>query len=408
MGQKLEIKKIFFLGIVMLVVFFVLGIKYEVRAQQFGIPSPLQCEQTFGCPQHVLTLKPEKKEKPFVPPELQIPIPGFPGFTVEERKIKICLVCKDPDLDPSICPPEQCARWVYQIPWIGEYILAIYKWGVGAVALLAVIMIMINGLRWIIARGEAPKISEAKKGITYAVTGLIFILLTHQILSLIDPRLTVFKPIVIGIIEKGELEIGEEDDPRVKGTIYCVPKEDIVGIEVDVWDIQGQPKKRYLQVHKDIVDEVKGIFETIYRDGSRPRIVEIGGFRGLSGKFDCRNSKHAKGLAIDINPDQNFMFRFEGGGHNIVDGEGKIVHRDAKIVYDGFWKPNNLERSKWRIPEKKLNREASDLSLSPEGIIVRTFLAKGWCWGGNWKKSKDYMHFSKVLPQPGLDHNECR
>lgn len=149
---------------------------------------------------------PEKDK--IIPPELQVNIPGFQGFTTEEGKIKKCAECKDSDILPEDCPPEQCASWVYEIPWIGEYFLAIYKWSVGAIALLAVIMIMINGVRWMIAHGEAPKIGEAKKGITYAVTGLIFILLTHQILSLIDPRLTIFKPITIGVIKRIEERIG--------------------------------------------------------------------------------------------------------------------------------------------------------------------------------------------------------
>lgn len=177
-----QVKKEIFFIFIILVVFFVLGIK-NISAQ----------EKT-------------KESSKIKPPELQVNIPGFYGFTTEESKIKKCLQCKDPNFLPEECPKEQCARWAYEIPWIGEYFLAIYKWSVGAIALLAVIMIMVNGLRWLIAAGEAPKISEAKKGITYAIIGLILILLTHQILSLIDPRLTIFKPITIGIIEKIEID----------------------------------------------------------------------------------------------------------------------------------------------------------------------------------------------------------
>jgi hypothetical protein len=145
-----------------------------------------------------------QKETPFVPPKLQIPIPGL-TFTTEESELKVCTECADPDIiDPADCPKEKCKNWAYRIPWIGEYLAALYKWAVGALAILAVIMIMINGVRWIIAGGSPDKISEAKKGISSAIIGLVLVLLVHQILSLVDPRLTIFKPIVIGVIKRVE------------------------------------------------------------------------------------------------------------------------------------------------------------------------------------------------------------
>jgi 3D (Asp-Asp-Asp) domain-containing protein len=149
-----------------------------------------------------------QKETPFVPPKLQIPIPGL-TLTTEESKLKICTECADPEIiDPAECPPEKCKNWAYRIPWIGEYLAALYKWAVGALAILAVVMIMINGVRWILAGGSPDKISEAKKGISSAIIGLVLVLLVHQILSLVDPRLTIFKPIVIGVIKRVEERIG--------------------------------------------------------------------------------------------------------------------------------------------------------------------------------------------------------
>jgi hypothetical protein len=31
----------------------------------------------------------------------------------------------------------------------------------------------------------------------------------------------------------------------------------------------------------------------------------------------------------------------------------------------------------------------------PGGAAVRAFAAVGWEWGGAWRSSKDYMHFSQ-------------
>lgn len=33
-------------------------------------------------------------------------------------------------------------------------------------------------------------------------------------------------------------------------------------------------------------------------------------------------------------------------------------------------------------------------SITPDGTVVTTFNNYGWIWGGHWKYSKDYMHFS--------------
>jgi len=176
----------------------------------------LSCYKAY-CPEWTkLPIIPQKeevsqKETSFVPPKLQISIPGL-TLTTEESKLKICTECADPDIiDPVDCPKEKCKNWAYRIPWIGEYLAAFYKWAVGALAILAVIMIMINGVRWILAGGLPDKISEAKKGISSAIIGLVLVLLVHQILSLVDSRLTIFKPIVIGVIRRVEILPMESD-----------------------------------------------------------------------------------------------------------------------------------------------------------------------------------------------------
>jgi hypothetical protein len=29
-------------------------------------------------------------------------------------------------------------------------------------------------------------------------------------------------------------------------------------------------------------------------------------------------------------------------------------------------------------------------------VVVRSFTAVGWSWGGHWSGGKDYMHFSRL------------
>jgi hypothetical protein len=64
------------------------------------------------------------------------------------------------------------------------------------------------------AGGNVSNISNAKSRITYAVVGLILILGSNLVLSSINPNLTIFKPLVLGKIERIELN-GELSDNGV-------------------------------------------------------------------------------------------------------------------------------------------------------------------------------------------------
>ncbi|MCX7779163.1 MAG: pilin [Patescibacteria group bacterium] len=246
------------------------------------------CQETSYCQAGGVTKRymegeaPPVKETPLKPPELQINIPGFHGFTTEEEKIKKCAECKDPDVMPEDCPPEKCARWVYEIPWIGEYLIAIYKWSVGAIAILAVVMIMIHGVRWLIAGGEAPKISEAKKGITYAVTGLIFILLTHQILSLIDPRLTIFKPITIGMIKK--IEVDYEPPPAKPGEF----------VEEELWKFSSLTVKNQTSDASDVLTSFMNCTGNKIKTKSGGKKATITSISDTAGISNCLPANYKK------------------------------------------------------------------------------------------------------------------
>ncbi|MFH1712421.1 MAG: pilin [Patescibacteria group bacterium] len=78
---------------------------------------------------------------------------------------------------------------------IGEYISAVYRYLIYVAALLAVIMIMIGGVQYAMARGQAGAIQGAKKTMGNAVVGLLLVLSAYLIASLIDPSLVTFKQI---------------------------------------------------------------------------------------------------------------------------------------------------------------------------------------------------------------------
>ena len=83
-------------------------------------------------------------------------------------------------------------------------------------------------------------------------------------------------------------------------------------------------------------------------------------FRFVSGSRIL--SKHANGLAIDINPKLNPYVK-----------KGKMI--PANAVYDS----------------------TSVGTLTQNSEIVKEFKRRGWSWGGDWKSLKDYQHFQKEL-----------
>jgi len=114
-------------------------------------------------------------------PDLQIKIPGLTAFTpptcTETNGIKTC-----------------------NSNWIGEYIAGIYKYAIGIVGILAAVVLMIGGVMWIIAGGNATMIGEAKAWIGASLTGLVIALCSYAILYQVNPALVTFNPLTIGVV----------------------------------------------------------------------------------------------------------------------------------------------------------------------------------------------------------------
>ncbi len=89
-----------------------------------------------------------------------------------------------------------------------------------------------------------------------------------------------------------------------------------------------------------------------------------------TGAFVCRPSRgttswseHAYGRAVDINPFHNPYVK------------GEVVLPELASAYT--------------------DRDAARPGMIGAGdAATRAFQAIGWGWGGNWRSSRDYMHFS--------------
>lgn len=119
---------------------------------------------------------------------LQIKIPNMDKFT--DAKI-----CKDDQT--KIC-----------FPWLGEYIIGIYKYAISIVGILATIVMMIGGFMWLLAGGNPSKISEAKSWISASLTGLIIALSSYLILYQINPNLVKFEALKVKFVKPEEAAVG--------------------------------------------------------------------------------------------------------------------------------------------------------------------------------------------------------
>ena len=73
---------------------------------------------------------------------------------------------------------------------LGEYFKAWYNLLLGAVGIIATIIIMWGGFKWLSSRGDPKQISDAQDTIFSAIAGLVLAFGSYLIISLINPSLT--------------------------------------------------------------------------------------------------------------------------------------------------------------------------------------------------------------------------
>jgi hypothetical protein len=127
-------------------------------------------------------------------PELEITLPGL--LFSDENKIQ------------SITEGD---KTFFYVPWIGEYINWLYNYSIGIIALLALLAIIIGGFYWIIAGGNASRVSEAKSWINAAISGLVLALTSYLLLFTINSNLVKLPPIKIGYTQKKNIDFINND-----------------------------------------------------------------------------------------------------------------------------------------------------------------------------------------------------
>lgn len=128
-------------------------------------------------------------------------------------------------------------------------------------------------------------------------------------------------------------------------------------VQITVRDKEGNLQTRSLTIHKALADDVVAIFQEISSAGFCA--YDVGSYSWRQMAASGNRSHHSYGVAIDINPNENYMVKA------------------GKVVAGSCWDPTN-----------------NQYSFGPNSAVVQAFQKRGWVWGGSWKSSKDYMHFS--------------
>lgn len=115
-----------------------------------------------------------------------------------------------------------------------------------------------------------------------------------------------------------------------------------------------------------LIDEYNGDDEASMEDNN----TSCFNYRPVAGSTSL--SKHALGLAVDINPLYNPYITYTADGKEKVSPPSALPYADRSAAF----------------PYK----------IDGEDLCCKLFLQHGFTWGGNWNNVKDYQHFQKSRP----------
>ncbi len=187
-------------------------------------------------------------------------------------------------------------------------------------------------------------------------------------------------------------EISPEVYSRMENNSFgencTVPLENLRYIRVLHYGFDNEIYIGELVVNKLIADDIIDIFKELF-DAKYPieRMVLIDNYKAdddismEANNTSCFNfrlvegttqlSNHAYGLAVDINPLYNPQVKEE---------KGKIITlpQEAKEYAD-----RNIDCAYY---------------IKKDDVCYKAFISRGFTWGGEWNKNKDYQHFQKAFP----------
>lgn len=182
-------------------------------------------------------------------------------------------------------------------------------------------------------------------------------------------------------------EISDEVFARMEGKSFAegctMPREDLRYLRLLYKDIEGNTHEGEMVCNVLIADKLVAIFRQLYvADYPIERMVLIDEYNGddeasmSDNNTSCFNyrvvsgttklSKHAMGLAVDVNPRYN-PYIHKINGTEVVEPANGEAYTDRSRDFE--------------------------YKIDKEDLAYKLFTDAGFTWGGAWKSTKDYQHF---------------
>lgn len=158
-----------------------------------------------------------------------------PGVTTIEGELQIkkpILGINIPQLDFSNASQNIDEEGYLHLPWIGEYIAAIYKFAMVVVSILAVIMIILSGARMMVSAGGEEK-NAAVKRLGQALVGLVICWGSYAILYNINPALVEFQALKVKYVEPIDLQTYVIENYESTEGVFHLPSKPITNTTYD-------------------------------------------------------------------------------------------------------------------------------------------------------------------------------
>lgn len=186
-------------------------------------------------------------------------------------------------------------------------------------------------------------------------------------------------------------EISPAIESRITGSSYRenpdISLDDLRYVKIKYVDFEGNEKSGELIVNRRIAKDIAEIFYELYKHeypleevslidnygASDEKSMEANNttsfnYRKITGSSSL--SRHACGMAIDINPQINPYVK----GNTVLPANGKAY----------------AQRN-----EKKCTGKYASAMIQRGDFIYTLFKKHGFSWGGDWNSLKDYQHFEK-------------
>lgn len=173
------------------------------------------------------------------------------------------------------------------------------------------------------------------------------------------------------------------------GTTPEITLDELRYVHILHYDFDGSPAEGELICNEYIAQDLVEIFYQLYCNEYRlEKVLLIDEYDGddLASMEDnntsCFNyrtvagssslSRHAYGLAVDVNPLYNPYITYgKDGAMNVSPSSGEsYADRTLNFPY----------------------------KIDEEDLCYKLFIRHGFTWGGNWNHSRDYQHFQKIKP----------